>query len=712
MDGPQGSPHVGTAKSHDLSKPESPYLHDRLQARRNQAKRSRRSDFGPRARAFDNDIFFAEAEAEAEALSHSNASTPAPGKGTPQSIHRIQNGQNRSSGSSNGIGARELDKRLDQLSKLNFDLKMELFHCREKMVKMQEQCGILAARAEYSDKLVEENKTLLDLNDSLVKELEKRDTAVQEAVSIICDLEERIEHLEQLPSTETPSMPQSRRTTKKHLTSDPTTSGPQPITPESLTRSSKRIPSFVCEKKPSTTALRSVYLEPAPRLQAIKSYTSLLSQRESRADDGVEVDILDSPRLSVLSESSFPSIYNSNKPVFGPGDALGAAGGLREDSQALSQLTYDRYRSDNNSISQWVESRVCEDFPRQVSEDSYLEQPPADQHLQSRPFTGLQHQSLSNNFVTKSGASQLKILSDTRQTSQHENRKQNRFRSISNEDLLRTGRPSLGGPIFGETFLPPTPESASTRLLRESRSSMADSKSLGRASAKLDNENNASKRDGAAYHSVNSIAFGTHNNLLSRSWQDHNRWNNRNSALSSSEEEDEDTAPQDVETASSTIRDLENESYPTGGSIVTGTPSRFQIRHVSPVATNMLFDGDGMDEVIRPVGRRRNTSVEIQFPTSSERPNLERAETSPNLLRVLAPNEVLENAASQNTSPSRSRLHLTPEKRRLSDRRGPHRSPPKLSKTTALAAASKPRHPTWVTTRPGDLALLETPSRL
>ncbi|KAG9883538.1 hypothetical protein KCU94_g18697, partial [Aureobasidium melanogenum] len=165
-----------------MTNPASPYLLDRLQARRaNPNTCSRRSDSVARLTNLDDDLFLDEARSSA----NDNLMT------TPNKTHNPTN-------TTASLGARECMDKLDKLSKLNFDLKLELFHCRERMAKLEQDCKLLASRAEDADRLSEENATLLELNDSLVKELEHRDEAVQEAVSIICDLEESLEQMQHL----------------------------------------------------------------------------------------------------------------------------------------------------------------------------------------------------------------------------------------------------------------------------------------------------------------------------------------------------------------------------------------------------------------------------------------------------------------------------------------------------------------------------------
>lgn len=681
MDRLQGSPRPGSTKLRsDPSKPESPYLHDRLQARRSQAKRSRRSDLGPRLRALDDDIFFA----EAETASQPNTSPLATRGGVPEPVHNAHHAHQHGSQPCHVLGARELDKRLDQLSKLNFDLKMELFHCREKMTKMQEQCSVLKERADLSDKIAEENRTLLDLNDSLVKELEKRDAAVQEAVSIICDLEEKMEHLQHQQVPGACSSLELRPFAKEYFSPDSSSNAIQSPIPESLRKPSNRIPSFVCEKKPSTTALRSVYLEPIPKLKAVQSFASLLSQRESRADDALDVDLADSPRLSVLSESSFPSIYNRNK-----------SGGTQVDAsesdhvstdvvdQGISQPTYDGYRNDESRIIQWVENRVNENKSRQISEDRYRTYQSPVQTMPPRFSTRLQYHSLSNIALTDLAKPALQSPWEVEPARTFVDHRETQLPRATDNVSLHTSRPSVDRPLFGENILPPTPESVSTRLLRKSHSSIADSRSLRERGAKVANQHCPSNRSCTASNSIDVISLQASRSPQARSRQENVGWHQRgrHSMISSSDEDD--LAVQDEDTAFNSFRGDGDGFYPSGGSIVTGTPSRFQVRHASPV-TNLLFDGDGIEDVPRPAGTRRNTSAEIRLLTGSERPNIDRVDTSPELIRTQARSQG--EAFPPQTSPNRQMNH-TPEKTRLLNRRVPQKSPSKPTNITAIAAA-------------------------
>ncbi|KAF1350987.1 hypothetical protein BDV97DRAFT_160611 [Delphinella strobiligena] len=598
-----------------MSKPESLYLQERLSVQRGHSKRSRRSDFGPRSNAFNDDLFMAEAQIQSKPhdspkLEYTRVTPIQEGHGAVRDYDIHKN-----------LGARQLDKHVDKLSKLNFDLKMELFHCRERMAKMQEQHDDLMSRAECADdaakKAEQDRKILLEINEEMVKELEKRDEAVKEAVAIICDLEEKVDDLKQsicvqgAPSQHTPSSSTSPRGHWKSATMGhsrqmlPPMSINGALTSEARVTSQRRVPSFMCDKKPSTNALRSVYLEPASKLRAVKSYASVLSGR----DDIADMDALDSPRLSVLSESSFQSIYKPKKASDVEEQQL-----RRDfvDSQNHESLDYDRYRRDNSRISEWVASRIPSG-----------QQP----HLQSRRITSSSrshHQSLDD-------PDEYTILQEPFDenitTCQRTATKRNG--SVRRQEA----------PTFGKGFLPPTPESASTGLLRESRSKSIDTLPT------------------SAWHmhaNTRSIESDTEHGLLN----------------------------DNVETDSSTVRDIGNDCgvYPNGGSILTGTPSRFQIRRTNPPANNLLIDGDGIEHLERPRGKRRNTGTAGLTP----RPSIPRSETSPSLVNTNPTMDNVHQGPADAANVSRNlqqQLNSTQDKRMLPDRPGVQTTPSKHNST-------------------------------
>jgi hypothetical protein len=571
-----------------MNNPASPYLLDRLQARRaNPNTRSRRST----SVALDDDLFLDEARSSANdtlTTTPNNTHTPA-----------ITNAS---------LGVREIEKRMDKLSKLNFDLKLELFHCRERMAKLQENCNSLASRADDANRLVDENATLLELNDSLVKELERRDDAVQEAVSIICHLEERLEHAQQ-----------SRKTFRDH--SEPPTDlrassispcpratlSPSKSDESSRTRSSsaKRIPSFVDDTKSNTRALRSVYLDPKPTLHAVKSFVSLASQTEDVDKSLSDVDTLDSPRLSVLSKSSFPSIYNlqrNEESVKYQGDTLTLPNSQLDN---ISRNAGSKHDSDSD-VNSWIQVQA----PQSSAQPSgkYIPQSRSDVARVQRP----------NYFTVPSKVTQKRT-------------------------------PSLKSGTFGATSLPPTPDSASTSVLQDSYMT-GQPVAQHRSNKHLTN----AAKHAALLHTPETPSIIDMSNL--HATQDAQNpitgagWFTRHSmSLSSTDEEDEYYGQSDSDRTGSAGTDA---SYPDGGSIPKGTPSRFQLRrNVSP-ARHVPCDGQGTAHS----SRQGQKTIEkwALLPKSNEKTRfqMERSETTPNFAVLQTPPASLQRTSSTSGSSS------------------------------------------------------------
>ncbi|KAJ9618753.1 hypothetical protein H2203_008958 [Taxawa tesnikishii (nom. ined.)] len=575
----------------------SNYLLDRLQERRSQSKRSRRSDFGPRRSGLDDDIFLAEAEADVVPNARLYDSSPvAPTDRRPSIAGSETHGGSQDGRLRKRLGVRETEEKVEKLSKENFDLKLDLYHLRKKMEKMQEQNASLIERIANVDKVEEVNRELMDINDKLVKQLELREQAVNEAVDVICELESKVDRLEAARSRPSTAQADTGYCGSEMLEVMPPSSPPE-VAPSALpnmpaterhcppaasavqsrlisqgtnAKTPARRPSFLNEKTPGTHALRTVYLEPAHELHSVKSFTSLLSRRDSRTDDGnnPDLDVLMSPRLSVLSESSFPSIYSPKR------------------SAETQQILRDGFDHDDDEEEVVGQNHKQDSISRAQSNERQLQ-------------------------VSDNNASPTETLPALKTDADLDKAK----------GTPQPKTPLLGGTVFGSPLMPPTPDTVSTRMLRGSRSSMLDQKSL------LDGTPGPARQIQALLPSSERAVHGSSPYTRS-SFDLHDKYRqslsrgsaalNHQEPLDSSEESD------DEERESSTLR-----------SIITGTPSRFQIRHVSPPATNMMFDGYGIDEIARSVPRRRNS--EAQMHASSRRPTLDRAETSPPTHRSAGP---------------------------------------------------------------------------
>ncbi|KAJ9489664.1 hypothetical protein VN97_g3599 [Penicillium thymicola] len=229
------------------------------------------------------------------------------------------------------MGMREMDQYVSKMNRLNFDLKLEVFHRTqqmavyekklERMADMEEQLAHmddLVAEVEELRTTEKENQTLRESNEQLRIDLDKRDLAVTEAVELICQLESKIDMLENggrgsrlsmsRPMTADGSgafAPKSsamidipERTSSKRNSS--ILSVAQRQTSSELRKLSKA-PSFLRADNKSTATLRSLYA-PEEEIQSRSAGTEL-SKSESFH---TTTDIMEpeSPRLSVLSECS------------------------------------------------------------------------------------------------------------------------------------------------------------------------------------------------------------------------------------------------------------------------------------------------------------------------------------------------------------------------------------------------------------------------
>ncbi|KAI9800656.1 MAG: hypothetical protein M1825_003978 [Sarcosagium campestre] len=201
-----------------------------------------------------------------------------------------------------GMGARELERYLSTLHKQMFDLKLELHQRRQRMAAMEKEL-------ERTSQFEAQNAELQEINEQLLDELEKRDSAIGEAVDIICGFEDGVANALEAPLAlpplddnvvvvpETPEHPKRAQDVRS----------PQPGG-----RSPHRIPSFLTSDAGSTSALRGLYLAgdfaSPPSVRGTPSMMSFSPASQDPIPDG-----MDSPRLSVLSESSFLSVYGDRK---------------------------------------------------------------------------------------------------------------------------------------------------------------------------------------------------------------------------------------------------------------------------------------------------------------------------------------------------------------------------------------------------------------
>lgn len=180
------------------------------------------------------------------------------------------------------------------MHKQAWDLKLELFHRRERQAVLEDKIETLETN--YSN--------VQETNMRLVQEVESKDKALEEAVTMIVSLEARMELL--LREREMTRQGDFNKSLLSHIDNSPSATlvnqgaipRPQHDSAPNNKHTLDRVPSFLSEHTENTQNLRNVHLDKKP------SYLSL-SHTDSREDGNGFV----SPSMSTLSESSFASVY-------------------------------------------------------------------------------------------------------------------------------------------------------------------------------------------------------------------------------------------------------------------------------------------------------------------------------------------------------------------------------------------------------------------
>ncbi|OAA78025.1 hypothetical protein LEL_04848 [Akanthomyces lecanii RCEF 1005] len=213
---------------------------------------------------------------------------------------RPQSSAGMESAKKKGLGVKEMEQVVSSLHKQNFDLKLELYHRRERQTKLEERLGALEVEKHDAQKL----------SDKLQADLGKRDKAIEEAVSMIVELEAKVDQL------------LNERTMVQHVESqgfyastdgfedyddsiaNSSTADLTQLQDRSKTPTVNRMPSFLSEHNATTENLRNVYIGNRASILSLRR----ISGGHSEADNAM-MNGLASPTLSVLSESSFMSVY-------------------------------------------------------------------------------------------------------------------------------------------------------------------------------------------------------------------------------------------------------------------------------------------------------------------------------------------------------------------------------------------------------------------
>ncbi|CAG8983352.1 hypothetical protein HYALB_00000519 [Hymenoscyphus albidus] len=350
-----------------------------------------------------------------------------------------------SSGGVKALGVKSMEEQASTLHKQNFDLKLELYHRRQKQEDLENRLEAAEKRIEQQAETEEINDQLVAEMEKLIAELETREQALEEAVTVIVRLEDEVEQLkkerERVQSIEADY--QSTYFRLSHKGDYP--SSPPEFDDRKTTRSGNsvpRMPSFLSEKSEGTEALRSLYLP-----------TSKRNFSEATLAPGADVtpaNGMDSPRLSMLSESSFVSVYGEKSMQLDNGPH-------RPESPSPPR----RHRANRSSVEKWIDERPATVVPaRQVSRSGL-------QKSQYKSINSMMEQLDS----PLQRLEKLKYTLNKHNSSQSVSQRSLQPPAFSSPRRLRTAKESSRGSLsnqdsFEQRNLPPTPDTFTSDTLR------------------------------------------------------------------------------------------------------------------------------------------------------------------------------------------------------------------------------------------------------
>lgn len=503
---------------------------------------------------------------------------------------------------------------VSKLNKQNFDLKLELYQRRQRDEDIESQLKKMK-------NLEAEHAEVRKINDNLVRELELRDVAVKEAVAIICELEAKLEdadlqrHLMCNHGMEVERLQNHTESPSQHVAEVLKTPPPsqsqrseEQISPlqrpqlseyhvNQPTESVGRTPSFLREKKPSTSALRSIY-----QSEGNPSYMSLNRAGSPIRSNDPDSQALNSPRLSILSESSLPSIYDKLPRSFGFSDDSEAAltnydapSGFKQRTPTDPSLHQPAFVVDNNkprrdASSDSISDRSFKDRLEHLSADQGSNTPRdrdretsrwLDQSLSGDETSPLQKR-IRRQRPSKSSRKSLDASRDGKFSTISEVLHETQGQKLEKIPPLT----SLGGSGFsGPNILPPTPDTMSTQKeANSSTQSIITEKSLG------DKARFPAMKVSAMIPNDRPQTAGT----LDTEFEKY--------ADGSDDDRRSVQAPQSEAHTDAFVKESVQPSFPfmPGGSSSKAiqTISRTPVRpSLKSYATNIMFDGDGLDEV-------------------------------------------------------------------------------------------------------------------
>ena len=556
-----------------------------------------------------------------------------------------------------------LSQHISKINKQNFDLKLEVFHRRQRS-------EVLESKVEKLEGLDAENEELRAVNDDLVLQVKKRDAdidmreaAIEEAVGMICDLEARIDDLQQILDPR-PKKENMITSSSYRVKLEPPSTPPQAkqetimngysathiakadALPSIPSRSPLRQPTFLKEGKRSTAALRSLYSSGNPSFASLKRPSSIFSDEEF--DEEMEQQMLNSPRLSILSESGFSSIYGHTReqtatPLQPTSPNIPSAKASNGPAQRAAQR--------EARICDWVEESNQQERPKTPSRQAL--HAAASCHFSSINEVLEKVPNLPTSQATRSPSSPKSTSSSAKQRSENAYVEQRSpTKSLRKSARAHERLPSRGSSVFGTNRLPPTPDTMSTATIggTSSTQSIITEKSLADGRVVPPNGYTALLQDGRA-HSYKQLGFGR--KLAS---SDH-------AGFETSDEELESTRAErsDLGSRGNDVGYAESPLF-VGGSMKatrffgSNTPARPAL---TTHATDVMFNNEGLSPkppsrgLSYPSPTGTNRRISSQLSPSSKRSSgvpSERTVTSP---RPSSPSQVRSSSPLQTKSNDR-----------------------------------------------------------
>ncbi|KAI1204483.1 uncharacterized protein F4807DRAFT_330159 [Annulohypoxylon truncatum] len=213
---------------------------------------------------------------------------------------------------------------LSTLHKQNFDLKVEVYHRRVKQVDLEDRVDQLESERGDMESIIMKLESRCDEKDKVIEKMEgerakmlqdmvEMENAIMEAVRHIVGLEGRIDEMnrerEMVRQVETDGAYRHLASNGRPNTGSVTNTAPSTSTNLDIPLMAGeggglgRVPSFLSEHSRQTENLRNAVLKGRSSVMHLRKVS------ESDASSPSEINRIASPSFSVLSESSFVSIY-------------------------------------------------------------------------------------------------------------------------------------------------------------------------------------------------------------------------------------------------------------------------------------------------------------------------------------------------------------------------------------------------------------------